>query len=117
MELREDVTAEDAYEVVEIMKCSMIDTACDELGTMDFARSQHGSGMSKRGMSKAFVSELSAIADSTYNSLFTLQQLRKIANQLNLSYGNFTDFISSLNNQGFLLQKGAKTYQLLSSAM
>eukprot|EP00729_Bicosta_minor_P006300 gene6300-27644_t len=48
--------------------------------------------------------------------MFTVQQLKKIAGELNLSCGNFTDFVGSLNNQGYLLQKGSKTYQLMTSA-
>ena len=44
--LREEVTAEDAHDVVEIMQCSMIDTVSDEFGVLDFDRSQHGSGTS-----------------------------------------------------------------------
>lgn len=46
--MREEVTEEDAKEVVDIMKFSMIDTYIDEFGFLDFRRSQHGSGMSNR---------------------------------------------------------------------
>ena len=35
-------------DVIEIMKTSMVDTFTDELGELDFTRSQNGSGMSKR---------------------------------------------------------------------
>ena len=48
MELREEATAQDAREVVEVMKFSMNDTFSDEYGLLDFDRSQHGSGMSQR---------------------------------------------------------------------
>ena len=46
LELREEVTVDDALDVVEIMRTSMIDTASDEFGLLDFDRSQHGSGIS-----------------------------------------------------------------------
>ena len=36
------VTAEDAEDVVEIMKSSMMDTYSDEFGVVDFNRSQYG---------------------------------------------------------------------------
>ena len=73
-------------------------------------------GMSKKATAKKFISELSRLSEETYNSLFTVQQLKSIAGDLNLSCGNFLEFIGSLNNQGYLLQKGSKTYQLMTSA-
>ena len=48
LELREKATHQDAQDVVEIMKCSLLDTYSDDLGFLDFNRSQHGSGMSSR---------------------------------------------------------------------
>jgi DNA replicative helicase MCM subunit Mcm2 (Cdc46/Mcm family) len=47
MELRETVTADDAHDVVELMKSSMMDIFTDDLGGLDYQRSQNGSGMSK----------------------------------------------------------------------
>ncbi len=46
--LREEASGDDAREVVQIMKFSMRDTFSDEYGSLDFDRSQHGSGMSQR---------------------------------------------------------------------
>jgi DNA helicase MCM8 len=48
LELREEATEDDARDVVELMKHSLLDTFCDELGALDFQRSQHGSGTSSR---------------------------------------------------------------------
>lgn len=48
VELREEATESDAKDVIEILKCSMMDTYSDEFGSIDFTRSQHGSGMSSR---------------------------------------------------------------------
>ena len=48
LELREEASAQDARDVVDIMKFSMLDTFSDEYGVLDFDRSQHGSGMSQR---------------------------------------------------------------------
>ena len=41
-ELRDQVTVNDAQDVIEIMKFSLWDTYEDEFGQIDFQRSQHG---------------------------------------------------------------------------
>lgn len=105
--------------------------------------------MSKKGQAKRFVAELHRIAESTYNNMFTKQQLQQIAQDLSLAVcgcgfsfslfwhyllcsdvrlfcscwlhpkpmqtGRFSEFLASLNHQGYLLQKGARTYQLQTS--
>ncbi|XP_041333061.1 DNA helicase MCM8 [Pyrgilauda ruficollis] len=112
LELREKSTKEDAEDVIEIMKYSMLGTYSDEFGKLDFERSQHGSGMSNRSQAKRFVSALSSVAERTYNNLFDLQQLRHIARELQLRVSDFESFIGSLNDQGYLLKKGSRVYQL-----
>ncbi|XP_054033214.1 DNA helicase MCM8 isoform X2 [Dryobates pubescens] len=112
LELREEATKEDAEDVIEIMKYSMLGTYSDEFGKLDFERSQHGSGMSNRSQAKRFVSALNSIAERTYNNLFDLQQLRQVAKELQIRVADFESFIGSLNDQGYLLKKGARLYQL-----
>ncbi|KFV61734.1 DNA helicase MCM8, partial [Dryobates pubescens] len=112
LELREEATKEDAEDVIEIMKYSMLGTYSDEFGKLDFERSQHGSGMSNRSQAKRFVSALNSIAERTYNNLFDLQQLRQVAKELQIRVTDFESFIGSLNDQGYLLKKGARLYQL-----
>ena len=46
--MREKASQQDAQDVVEIMKYSLLDTFSDDIGNLDFQRSQHGSGMSSR---------------------------------------------------------------------
>lgn len=48
MELREEANLQDATDVIDLMRWSLVDTFTDELGTLDFQRSQHGSGISSR---------------------------------------------------------------------
>lgn len=48
VEMREIATERDALDVVEIVKYSIVDTFSDEYDTLDFKRSQNGSGMSQR---------------------------------------------------------------------
>lgn len=47
MELREEATAADAQDVVEILNHSLLDMFVDDFGSLDFTRSQNGSGTSK----------------------------------------------------------------------
>ncbi|XP_078352072.1 DNA helicase MCM8-like isoform X2 [Oculina patagonica] len=116
LEMREKASQQDAQDVVEIMKYSLLDTFSDDFGNLDFQRSQHGSGMSSRAQSKRFVAELSRVSEREYNSLFTVEQMRRIAKDLRLQIRNFDDFVYSLNNQGFLLKKGPRVYQLQTSS-
>ena len=44
---RQEATGEDASEVIEIMRSSMVDTFSDEIGTLDISMGINGSGMSK----------------------------------------------------------------------
>ncbi|CAH6787822.1 Mcm8 [Phodopus roborovskii] len=112
LELREEATKEDAEDIIEIMKHSMLGTYSDEFGNLDFERSQHGSGMSNRSTAKRFISALNSIAERTYNNIFQFHQLRQIAKEVNIQVADFENFIGSLNDQGYLLKKGPKIYQL-----
>eukprot|EP00043_Microstomoeca_roanoka_P016271 m.165434 g.165434 ORF g.165434 m.165434 type:complete len:862 (+) comp16425_c0_seq1:2650-5235(+) len=111
-ELREEATKQDALDVVEIMRCSLFDTYCDEFGQPDFERSQLGSGMSKKAQVKHFVAHLNKIAAQTYNSLFSRQQLKEIAIELGMQIGSLDGFIASLNHSGYLLKRGPRTFKL-----
>nr|XP_043902257.1 DNA helicase MCM8 [Solea senegalensis] len=112
LDLRETATKSDAEDVVEIMKHSLADTYSDGLGNLDFERSQLGSGMSQRGAAKRLINALHAQAQRTGQKQFDLQTLRSMANRLNIKVMDFEALVSSLNEQGFLLKKGAKLYQL-----
>lgn len=48
MELRTEANLRDALDVIDLMRWSLIDTFTDELGTLNFQRSQHGSGISSK---------------------------------------------------------------------
>jgi DNA helicase MCM8 len=98
-------------------KYSLYETYEDEFGNLDFQRSQHGTGMSKGGEAKKFVAELQALAERTFNNLFTTQQLYQLAKDMQLRVTNFEDFVDSLNNQGYLLKKGNQVYKLLTSSL
>ena len=75
-----------------------------------------GSGMSSRGAAKKFVQILQRQADVQKKNQFTVDEMKTLATMANISVaGSFADFIASLNNQGFLIKKSQKTYQLLSA--
>ncbi|XP_067845527.1 DNA helicase MCM8 isoform X2 [Heptranchias perlo] len=112
LELREKATKCDAEDVVDIMKHSLLDTFSDEFGRLDFQRSQHGSGMSKRSQAKRFVAALNRIAEQTYKTVFEFQQLKQLAREIQIQVSDFEGFIHSLNDQGYLLKKGSRLYQL-----
>uniref|UniRef100_H3CWV5 DNA helicase MCM8 n=1 Tax=Tetraodon nigroviridis TaxID=99883 RepID=H3CWV5_TETNG len=112
LELRETATKSDAEDVVEIMKRSLADTYSDGLGNMDFERSQLGSGMSQRSSAKRLVNALHSHSQRTNQKLFDLQTLRLMAEKINIKVMDFEGLVSSLNEQGFLLKKGPKLYQL-----
>ncbi|KAJ1894372.1 DNA replication licensing factor mcm8 [Kickxella alabastrina] len=111
-ELREIVTEGDAENVIEIMRHSLFQTYEDEDGTMDFSRSQMGTGVSSAGELKRFVAKLQRISEETYNNMFTFSMMHSIATEMGLHFSNFNDVVDKLNNQSFLIKKAHKTYQL-----
>ena len=115
LELREECEEQDAMDVVEIMKSSMVDTFSDQIGVLDFSRSQMGSGMSSRGAGKKFIQALQRQADRLQKNVFTVDEMKTIAKMVNISVPNFMDFVFSLNNQGFLIKKSSKIYQLMTA--
>uniref|UniRef100_A0A671V2G3 DNA helicase MCM8 n=1 Tax=Sparus aurata TaxID=8175 RepID=A0A671V2G3_SPAAU len=112
LDLREKATKGDAEDVVEIMKHSLADTYSDGLGNLDFGRSQLGAGMSQRSAAKRLVNALHSHAQRTNQMQFDLQTLRSVAERMNIKVMDFEGLVSSLNEQGFLLKKGPKLYQL-----
>lgn len=94
------------------MKHSLADTFSDGSGGLDFERSVLGVGMSQRSAAKRFITALNTHAQRTHTMLYDLTQLRSLAKDLNIQVADFEGFISSLNEQGYLLKKGHRQYQL-----
>ncbi|XP_071453404.1 DNA helicase MCM8 [Hetaerina americana] len=112
-ELREDVTERDALDVVEIMRCSLVDTFADEFGSLDFSRSQNGSGMSSKNQVKKFIAALQRLAEMQSRSVFTIAEMKQVVKTCGIQVSDFFSFLTSLNTQGFLIKKGSQVYQLL----
>jgi DNA helicase MCM8 len=70
LEMRNNVTQQDALEVIEIMKESLFERLEDEFGNIDFRRT---SGMSKQKESLRFISILEREVEKTLKPIFTKQ--------------------------------------------
>ncbi|XP_018328891.1 DNA helicase MCM8 [Agrilus planipennis] len=115
LELREEATAEDAIDVVEIMRHSLIETFLDGSGNLDFTRSQFGTGMSSRNLAKRLLSLLQYQADCQCKGTFTIEEIKRLAEDNGINKSKFFDVLSSLNIQGFLIKKSPNSYQLTSA--
>ncbi|KAJ6793682.1 putative DNA helicase MCM8 isoform X1 [Iris pallida] len=71
LDLREEITAEDATDVVEIMKESLYDKYVDEHGVVDFARS---GGMSQQKEAKRFLSALNKESELRQKDCFSISR-------------------------------------------
>lgn len=112
LELRETVTAQDANDVIEIMKESLCELFSDEHGMIDLTR---GSGMSKSKQVKSFMKFMNFQSKRCGTSVFTTQELYNFAKEINLEVESFRQFVDILNQQGLILKKPNNRYQLMFS--
>lgn len=108
VELRESVTEADALDVVSLMEQSLLETFRTDTGAFDFGRR----GMSLAKQVKAFVAELNKVAGRKGSALFTSAELLDVAGKMALGVADFYGFLETLNEQSYLLKKGAKLWQL-----
>ncbi|RYR03317.1 hypothetical protein Ahy_B06g082200 isoform A [Arachis hypogaea] len=113
VELREEITAQDALDVVEIMKESLYDKYVDEHGIVDFGRS---GGMSQQKEAKRFLNALNKQSELEQKDCFSISEIYNLADRISLKVPDIDTFIDNLNSVGYLLKKGPKTYQVLSSS-
>ncbi|KAJ0476592.1 putative DNA helicase [Helianthus annuus] len=113
VDLREEITVEDAMDVVEIMKESLYDKYVDEHGFVDFGRS---GGMSNQKEAKRFLSALNKQSELEQKDCFSISEIYILADRIGLMVSDVGEFVENLNNVGYLLKKGPKTYQVLSSS-
>nr|XP_022913925.1 DNA helicase MCM8-like isoform X2 [Onthophagus taurus] len=113
LELREEATAEDALEVIEIIKYSIASVAIDENGSFDYGRSPNGTGISGRKQVSKFLSLLEDISKSNESKMFSLEELRNVAAQAGVAKNRFYNTIQILNLDGVLLKKPDNMYQLV----
>ncbi|XP_041022952.1 probable DNA helicase MCM8 isoform X1 [Juglans microcarpa x Juglans regia] len=113
LELREEITAQDALDVVEIMKESLYDKYVDEHGFVDFGRS---GGMSQQKEAKRFLSALNKQSELDQKDCFSISEIYGLADRIGLRVPDIDIFVDNLNSVGYLLKKGPKMYQVLSSS-
>ncbi|XP_073062916.1 probable DNA helicase MCM8 isoform X1 [Primulina eburnea] len=113
VDLREEISAQDALDVVEIMKDSLYDKYVDENGFVDFGRS---GGMSQQKEAKRFLSALNKQSEMQQKDCFSIAEIYSLADRIGLRVADIDTFVDNLNNVGYLLKKGSKTYQVLSSS-
>ncbi|KAH0455902.1 hypothetical protein IEQ34_015934 [Dendrobium chrysotoxum] len=108
LDLREEITAKDAMDVVEIMKESLYDKLLDEHGFVDFARS---GGMSRQKEAKRFLSALHKQSEHKQNECFSISEIYSLADSIELRVPDIDTFVDNLNSAGYLLKKGPNKYQ------
>ncbi|KAK7285096.1 hypothetical protein RJT34_19855 [Clitoria ternatea] len=113
LDLRVEITAQDAMDVVEIMKESLYDKYVDEHGVVDFGRS---GGMSQQKEAKRFLNALNKQSELGQKDCFSISEIYSLADRISLKVPDIDTFIENLNSVGYLLKKGPKTYQVLSSS-
>ncbi|XP_044482160.1 probable DNA helicase MCM8 [Mangifera indica] len=113
LDLREEITAQDAMDVVEIMKESLYDKYVDEHGFVDFGRS---GGMSQQKEAKRFLSALNKQSELQQKDCFSISEIYSLADRIGLRVPDIDTFVDNLNTVGYLLKKGPKMYQVLSSS-
>ncbi|XP_059305736.1 probable DNA helicase MCM8 [Lycium ferocissimum] len=113
VDLREEITEQDALDVVEIMKESLYDKYVDEHGFVDFGRS---GGMSQQKEAKRFLSALHNQSELQQKDCFSISEIYSLADRIGLRVPDIDTFVDNLNSVGYLLKKGPKTYQVLSSS-
>lgn len=112
--MRTVVTEQDARDVIEIMRESMLETLTTETGEVDLGRS---SGMSRSRDARLFVTALHAEADRKRSAVFDKASLRRVAESIGIDRGGrFETLIETINYQGYLTMKGRGRYELQSSS-
>ncbi|XP_034693977.1 probable DNA helicase MCM8 [Vitis riparia] len=113
LDLREEITAQDALDVVEIMKESLYDKYVDEHGFVDFGRS---GGMSQQKEAKRFLGALHKQTELKKKDCFSISEIYNLADRIGLRVPDIDMFVDNLNTVGYLLKKGPKTYQVISAS-
>ncbi|KAG5184900.1 MCM2/3/5 family-domain-containing protein [Tribonema minus] len=113
-DLREEVSVQDALDVIHMMQESLLEAHMNDAGAVDFVR---GRGASLPKQIKAFVAALNVASDRKGSALFQEKELREIAQQrLNPPVADFGGFLEVLRSECYLLKRGAKVYQLQTSS-
>ncbi|CAN1805553.1 Probable DNA helicase MCM8 [Linum perenne] len=111
LELREEITSQDAMDVVEIMKESLYDKYLDDNGVVDFGRS---GGMSQQKEAKRFLSALNKQSELQQKDTFSISEIYSLADRIELRVPDLDTLVENLNIAGFIIKKGPRMYQVKS---
>lgn len=111
IELRTEVTKEDALDVIEMMRSSLLDKLVDEQGFIDLRRS---GGRSKTAEARRFLSAMRHTAQQRGDPLFSEAELCDLADAIDLGVPCIRSFIDMLNEGGDLLKQGPGKFKLSS---
>ncbi|XP_045484523.1 DNA helicase MCM8 [Pieris rapae] len=110
--LREEATLEDANDVIDLIKHSLVDTFSDEYGNIQLSRSINGSGVSSRNKVKKFLDAITRRSHQLNKDVFTRQELIQIHKAASIA-GDPNDLIEAMHTHSYLLLKASNTYQLI----
>lgn len=108
VELREEVTAKDAYEIIELLNFSLVKTQCDEFSGFGFKKSVKKIGI--RAQSRKLLAELQR--HSKTERVFSIDQMKLFSKQLNIATLDFYNIVDLLNNEAIIIKKGNNMYEL-----
>lgn len=108
VELREEVTAKDAYEVIELINFSLIKTQCDEFSGFGFKKNIKRTGIKAQSRKLITVLQMHCKTDK----LVSIDQMKLLSKQLNISTLDFHNIVDLLNNEAIIIKKGNNMYEL-----
>ncbi|CAL8091791.1 unnamed protein product [Orchesella dallaii] len=122
LELREVATVEDAKDILEIFDFSLsgvFDSQIPAVSALEQSVLMNSSSSSKSGtrsgsrasQAKKLVVSLQQLAIRQAKNIFSFDEIKSTAVILGVGT-DITSLIATLNNEGYLLKKGARTYQL-----
>jgi len=108
VELREEVTAKDAYDVIELLNFSLVKTQCDEFSGFGFKKSIKKNGI--RAQSRKLLVEIQKHGKT--ERLISVDQMKLCARQINITTLDFYNIVDLLNNETVIIKKGNNMYEL-----
>lgn len=108
VELREEVTAKDAFEVIELLNYSLFKTQSDEFSGFGFKKNIKKTGI--RAQSRKLLTVLQKHGNT--GKLISIDQMKLFSKQLNIATLDFYNIVDLLNNEAIIIKKGNNMYEL-----
>jgi len=108
LDLSEIATGEHAQDIVDLMNLSMLQTQSDVFGSLDFERSQNGSGSSVRVLQKKVMQLILREKRETGSDLITMDRIKALA----VGCPQVRNVVDALNHDGLLIKKGPGRYKI-----